>query len=81
MTSGTFDYLDVSTGLLTQEQMPCVDCYGADGLHLSATGYKKWNGIIATYLAHRGPTHGGRTARIAATESVQPRRASGTPTP
>jgi lysophospholipase L1-like esterase len=49
-STGGFDYIDVSKGLLAAEQ-PDVRLFGADGLHLSTDGYGRWNRIVAGYLA------------------------------
>jgi lysophospholipase L1-like esterase len=50
-----FDYVDVARGLLTADRRPDRSLYGADGLHLNAQGYARWNEIVGRYLLPEAP--------------------------
>lgn len=55
-TMPNLDYIDVFTKMLDAEGRPRADLYGADSLHLNATGYALWKSVIGQHL-QRLPQH------------------------
>ncbi|MGV3771076.1 MAG: GDSL-type esterase/lipase family protein [Sphingobium phenoxybenzoativorans] len=50
MTGKSFDFLDVSKSLLTNDGLPDKQFYTVDGLHMNALGYARWTAIVDAYL-------------------------------
>ena len=47
---GGFDYLDVGSSLLARDGLPDASLFGADGLHMNARGYSRWNSLVDGWL-------------------------------
>jgi len=48
-----FDFIDAADELRLPDEAPDTSYFGRDGLHLSESGYARWNRIVRSYLARR----------------------------
>jgi lysophospholipase L1-like esterase len=52
-------FLDVDAVMLGWDEKPRRELYAADGLHLSAEGYRLWSTLLRPFLESGPPAHGG----------------------
>ncbi|HXH25176.1 MAG TPA: GDSL-type esterase/lipase family protein [Vicinamibacterales bacterium] len=52
-------FLDVDNVMLGWDEKPRRELYAADGLHLSAEGYRLWSTLLRPFLVSGPPAHGG----------------------
>lgn len=45
------EFVDVSSVLLDEDGRPRAEYFHADGLHLTASGYRRWTELVAPYIA------------------------------